>query len=591
MSIIAKFRQNSLYLLVVSILIAGFYIFCDYHLSSVAEELMLNWAHTEAMSIREGSLLTSITKTQRFIISSSYVRGVRLVKIDADAAPVKIEFGNPFEISTNDVKQLKNGLTQTHDGFLHQRAYYRIPEQNDFILVFDVKSGLLDSLFIFSTGVIIVLVAFLIWKLRQTEANEAKRREELLRLAIENLIDCDKSSEVIEKEIPGLYKWWITKRNELEIARLRSIENQSKVLFGELASKTVHDIKGALRNIRETTKALNEIKPNQKDLILRSAEKISQISQSLLEQTRLINEEDESAKIEIELEVVLASLIQYQQNQYRSTIDLEFAPSKQNSVHKISVDPSEFERTISNLIDNAVEASNPGSKIRITINDLISEANTNSYAERIAISIQDFGCGIPKESLLKLGVKGFTEGKAKGNGLGFYYAKRFAESNGGFLKVTSEIGVGTTVCLVLPKALENPANFSKSITLEEDEYLIVIDDQESIRSAVSLKLQSAQNQGLRYKIFSNSKELESWIASHTSKFTLYSDYFLELESETGLQIIKRLGVEDRAILFTSAHNDPNVIEAAKKIGVPILSKDEFLQSTIAINRSAEKLIV
>jgi DNA-binding NtrC family response regulator len=150
------------------------------------------------------------------------------------------------------------------------------------------------------------------------------------------------------------------------------------------------------------------------------------------------------------------------------------------------------------------------------------------------------------------------------------------------LNVTSEIGVGTTVCLVLPKALETSANFSNSLTL---------DDQESIRNAVSLKFHNAQNEGLKFKIFSNSKELESWITSHTSKFKLYSDYFLEHESETGLQIIKRLGVEDRAILFTSAHNHPNVIEAAKKVRVPILSKDEFLQSTIDINRSTENLII
>jgi hypothetical protein len=53
-------------------------------------------------------------------------------------------------------------------------------------------------------------------------------------------------------------------------------------------------------------------------------------------------------------------------------------------------------------------------------------------------------------------------------------------------------------------------------------------------------------------------------------------------NETGVQVIKRLGIADRSVLFTSAFDDPTVVRAASEIGVDVISKDEFFGSEIRL---------
>lgn len=72
--------------------------------------------------------------------------------------------------------------------------------------------------------------------------------------------------------------------------------------------------------------------------------------------------------------------------------------------------------------------------------------------------------------------------------------------------------------------------------------------------------------------------------TNKADFKLYSDYFLETDKgekfETGIQVIKRLGLADRAILFTSAFDDFKVAQEVADIGIEILSKDQFFEAEV-----------
>ena len=301
MSIKANLSKNFLYLFAVMILTSGIYGICDYYLHSVAKELMLNWADTEAIAIQEGNLLTSITKTQRFLISSSYIKGVKLVKIENDNVESKIEFGSPFLLDHQDLTGLDQELTQKRIGFLHQRAFYQIPKKDNMVLVFDVQSGFLIFLFAVSSSLIIFLVVYLIWALQKLEQKEAKKREELLKIAINDLLLKDAPSQILEKEIPDLIKWWNIKKNEIDESRKIAIEQQSKILLGEIASRAVHDIKGALRNVREISKLADSLTGSQKSIIEKSLNKVSKISQGLLDGAKTVHSDESKLRIQTDI--------------------------------------------------------------------------------------------------------------------------------------------------------------------------------------------------------------------------------------------------------------------------------------------------
>ena len=64
---------------------------------------------------------------------------------------------------------------------------------------------------------------------------------------------------------------------------------------------------------------------------------------------------------------------------------------------------------------------------------------------RIQVWIEDDGCGMSKEILEHVSNPFFTSRKTRHVGLGIPLFKQTCEQTGGFLKITSEVGIGTTV--------------------------------------------------------------------------------------------------------------------------------------------------
>ncbi|MCP1995004.1 PAS domain-containing sensor histidine kinase [Flavobacterium sp. HSC-61S13] len=99
--------------------------------------------------------------------------------------------------------------------------------------------------------------------------------------------------------------------------------------------------------------------------------------------------------------------------------------------------------TIENLIKNAIDAMKGKGAVDIIIDD-----NEKS----IRIQIKDTGKGIAKKQFKRIFEPGYTT-KKRGWGLGLSLTKRIVESyHNGVIKVThSEIGKGTTICIVYKK--------------------------------------------------------------------------------------------------------------------------------------------
>jgi two-component system NtrC family sensor kinase len=99
-----------------------------------------------------------------------------------------------------------------------------------------------------------------------------------------------------------------------------------------------------------------------------------------------------------------------------------------------------------NLVMNAAEATHVHGCGRIVV-------QTHANGERVYLSVDDDGEGIPKENLSKIFDPFFTtkpEGKGVGLGLAVLYG--IVQSHGGDVEVTSNVGVGTTFTVSLPLA-------------------------------------------------------------------------------------------------------------------------------------------
>ena len=115
----------------------------------------------------------------------------------------------------------------------------------------------------------------------------------------------------------------------------------------------------------------------------------------------------------------------------------------------IKADWDRLQQVMVNLVDNAVAFSPDGGRLLLT---------TAVENQQVKVVLADSGMGIPQEELPMIWERFHKVDKSrnrarKGTGLGLSIVKRLVESHGGIISVESQVGVGTTFTVFLPKQL------------------------------------------------------------------------------------------------------------------------------------------
>jgi len=115
---------------------------------------------------------------------------------------------------------------------------------------------------------------------------------------------------------------------------------------------------------------------------------------------------------------------------------------------KIYADERKIKQILLNLISNAVKFSHDGSEVVAGVRI--------GPDEQVMMFVEDHGIGISPENIATaLAPFGQVESKLsrayEGTGLGLSLARTLAEAHGGTLIIESELDVGTTVIVSLPK--------------------------------------------------------------------------------------------------------------------------------------------
>ncbi|HUA53324.1 MAG TPA: ATP-binding protein, partial [Candidatus Sulfotelmatobacter sp.] len=138
----------------------------------------------------------------------------------------------------------------------------------------------------------------------------------------------------------------------------------------------------------------------------------------------------------------------------RIEIVLDLAPS----VWPVMVDPVQLESSLTNLATNARDAMPKGGRLTIrTANRHLDEAYAAQHPEvrpgdYVLIEVGDSGTGIAPEHLGKVFEPFFsTKARGEGTGLGLSMVFGFIKQSGGNIDIYSELGIGTTFRLYLPR--------------------------------------------------------------------------------------------------------------------------------------------
>ena len=125
-------------------------------------------------------------------------------------------------------------------------------------------------------------------------------------------------------------------------------------------------------------------------------------------------------------------------------IRVEITPLSDGSM--IHVDPAEFQKALLNLAINARDSMPDGG-----ILELFLRQEHQGSKRFVAFEVRDSGTGMDDDVAARAFEPFFTTKEAgEGTGLGLAAVDAFAQSSGGFAKMKTELGEGTTVGIYLP---------------------------------------------------------------------------------------------------------------------------------------------
>lgn len=217
---------------------------------------------------------------------------------------------------------------------------------------------------------------------------------------------------------------------EEELMREKEKEFKKKEKLKELAVQAAHDVASPL-TLFDALMDSDLMVPEAKEFLGQGIDRVRGIVGSLREQSDLI--ETELTMIgPVDLGIVISAIVKEKRAAFKR---LSWQPPQQPVI--VSAETSQLKRIISNLLNNAIEASDEMGSIEVLVNE----------GTQPTVRLKDKGKGIPESILPELGKRSVSFGKEAGLGLGLYHAKSYMQIWGGKLEIVSKVDEGTEVRL------------------------------------------------------------------------------------------------------------------------------------------------
>jgi len=262
--------------------------------------------------------------------------------------------------------------------------------------------------------------------------------------------------------------------------------------------------------------------------------------------------------------------------------DISFQIKYSENLAHVFVDPSQIEQVIMNLVVNSRDAMPKGgtllietSNVFLSSKDAQIEIQPGNY---IQILIADTGTGMKKEQLLHLFEPYYTtKEQGKGTGLGLSTVFGIVKQSQGEIKVSSQLGKGTTIKVYLPqknlpikKDNLQPKQYSPE-ALKGTETILVVEDEESIRNFI---IEVLRSHGYTVLFAENpQKALDISQNYHKKIHLLLTDVIMPIMS--GMELKNKIvnEIPDLTVLFMSGYTDKAIVtQGILKDGLEFLPK-------------------
>jgi two-component system, NtrC family, nitrogen regulation sensor histidine kinase NtrY len=227
--------------------------------------------------------------------------------------------------------------------------------------------------------------------------------------------------------------------HELETTQKRLLVAEKEMIWKDLSRILAHEIKNPLTPIQLAVQRLEEKLESDPDKLMDMLPDTLKIIQQEIENLRLLAQDFSSfAKIaQPQFETfdpaeAVKEIVSSYQDAYNLRLNLEAG-------HLIRFDRTHFYQILTNVLQNAIDASEPDSPIEVNV------GTNKSFA---ILTVKDYGTGIEQDDMNRIFEPYFSR-KNRGTGLGLALVKRLVEANQSVIRARSKAGEGSEFILII----------------------------------------------------------------------------------------------------------------------------------------------
>ena len=278
---------------------------------------------------------------------------------------------------------------------------------------------------------------------------DARRTVRRLDRMLSTAIDGGFGEESFDESAPSALESRMARFLNGSARSLRGVQRQRESIQ-RLLSDISHQTKTPLANLRLYSSLLmeEELTPRQREqaqVIFQQSEKLSFLIETLVKLSRL---ETDVLVVTPKLQP-LSPLLERAASQAKAAAEQKGIALQlhlqQQAEMKALYDLRWTAEALGNLLDNAVKYTPPGGCIQVS---------ATQYELFCRIDVRDNGIGIAEEEQAQIFgrfYRGRQVREQEGLGIGLYLAREIAQKQGGYLKLSSRPGQGSTFSLYLPR--------------------------------------------------------------------------------------------------------------------------------------------
>jgi signal transduction histidine kinase len=216
---------------------------------------------------------------------------------------------------------------------------------------------------------------------------------------------------------------------------------ERQAIFGRITQGLVHDLSHPIQNIGNSMMLLmrEDIDAESRENFKRTLTRELTTLKRFLDDLRNVARPRPVEKFPVELHSTVREIVESMRPE-AERVAIALDGRSEGGPTVIEGDRFALDRVYRNLISNALQATQAGGRVSVTIR------RTGGQAEVI---VEDTGSGIPPDRLPRI-FDDFVTTKRRGLGLGLAISKRIVEQLGGTIEVRSEVGRGTVFTLRFP---------------------------------------------------------------------------------------------------------------------------------------------